>query len=184
MTKAITINNQIIVGVPNQWQRPSQPGYTTINYNKLPDAVHFEDGWLEVQRPQINPAIERLGSVVEVKETNVITGYTYQIIPFTMSEIKSNAEDEAENIRKIATQEVLIDQVTALVQQYNDENALNHQDLYPFWKFPFYYEPPFKCRYFNKNNELVLYRCLSAIESQEDAPPFLTPLNFVVLSTS
>lgn len=60
----------------------------------------------------------------------------------------------------------------------NDTEAQANQGLYPVWTYPFYYELGFKCQHLNNDNEVVLYKCIQAHESQEGWKPKDAPAMF------
>ncbi|WP_417237253.1 MULTISPECIES: hypothetical protein [Flavobacteriaceae] len=133
MKKAIKVNNQIIVGVPKQWVRPSTPEHTTLGYHTLPDAEHFADGWKEVITPVYNSSIEKLGELVEYPDR-----FEYSVNALSPEEIETNIINQSEANRQAIIDETIRAEneanVDATFQAIEDtEELLENIDAFPLW---------------------------------------------------
>src|SRR5690606_9675458 len=109
MKKAITINNQIIVGVPKHGVRPPTPEHTTLGYHTLPDAEHFAAGWKEVITPVYNASIEKLGEFVEYPDR-----FEYSVNALSPEEIEANIISQSE-----ANRQAIIDETIRVENEAN-----------------------------------------------------------------
>lgn len=180
MKKAITIKNQIIVGVPKQWVRPSTPEHTTLGYHTLPDAEHFADGWKQVVTPVYNSSIEKLGELVEYPDK-----FEYSVQPLTDEEIQNNAisNDNSEK-ENLIQDKMRIDAEAALIQEVEAipiDDAEAMQESIPLQKWWTEGETvvgsvlsnnPFDIRKdFDADNIIRLWKCKQGHTTQSDYRP-------------
>ncbi|MEM4935246.1 MAG: hypothetical protein ABIL39_11640 [candidate division WOR-3 bacterium] len=167
----IILNNEIKLfgSIPKTWNN-------ILNYHLADAQVHYDDGFRDVVQPTYNTETQRKGGIY-FDEVNDY--FTYEVIDKTIEEIQAEILANSEAQKEVLIQEKLKVQVENEVQALPDTEALNNQGLYPTWTHPFYYTLDFKCQHFNAENELVLYKCVQAHESQENWQPKDVPALFV-----
>lgn len=168
---AIDLNGTIKTyrSIPSYWNG-------IINYNSANNTdMQYADGWRDVVQPSYNTETQKRG-VIYFDEANDV--FTYEVIDKTDEEIQSELISQSQSNKQELIQRQVEAQIVNEAQQGDDTNALDNQDLFPMWEYPFAYTIGFKCQHFTNENELVLYKCVQAHTSQADWQPKDVPALF------
>jgi hypothetical protein len=168
---AIEIDNVITTHntIPSVWNG-------ILNYNSINNIdMQISDGWRNVVYPTYDSATQKLGDIYFDEPNNV---FTYYVVELTDAEIQDRLTSQAEVDQVTSIQNVLADGVVNDAQQADDSDSLDSQALFPMWEFPFSYIIGYKCQSFTVDNELVLYKCVQAHESQDGWNPAAVPALF------
>ena len=100
---------------------------------------------------------------------------TYEVLQKTVEEIEQELKQEAKLQQEKAVQSFIAQQAILQAQELSDEEALQNQSLYPFWEAGIQVAVGEKRQDWDENNELKLYKCVQAHETQSDWRPKDTP---------
>ena len=145
--------------------------YTVENYPALTH-LHYEHGWRDLVIPEIDHATEKLGELIYDEDNDVVT---YEVLQKTVEEIEQELKQEAKLQQEKAVQSFIAQQAILQAQELSDEEALQNQSLYPFWEAGIQVAVGEKRQDWDENNELKLYKCVQAHETQSDWRPKDTP---------
>lgn len=110
---------------PNEWVNNLG---RIFGYTSRTD-LHQSDGWYAIVQPTIS-ANQKRGAIYfdEVNEA-----FTYEVIDKTIEELQQEQISASEAVKQELIAQIQEQAVVSEAQNYDDEEALNNQALYPFW---------------------------------------------------
>lgn len=153
-------------------------GNTLINLETASVEIQQNEGFYEVQEA----ILVEYQSKEPLVDTDLIDNiWVERIRDWSQEEIDTKIQSDIINTSQI-NKKILIDQelektVVDDAQLSDDIESLDNSDLFPFWSFPKDYVLDEKTQAFD-GNELFLYRCVQAHESQSTWNPPIVPALF------
>lgn len=162
-----TVNSIVQKQIPDKFH-----GSENINAGgyKLRLDLQTADGWKDISVPSYDPAIEKLGGLIESGSE-----YTYQILQKTSEEIQAETLSWNESLREQKIQDNIRIESAFEAQSLDDTNSLNNQELFPVWFEGITVVLGNKWQDFDDDNVLYLWRCEQSHETQSDWRPKDTP---------
>ena len=170
--KALVINGEIIrTGLPTMFERSN--GQTVWgSYQKMPDSVHYIDGWRNVIIPDYDPATQRLGQRYFDVEKDVVT---YSVTNKTQQELQAEKDaiidmlDDDVNFLAIKRLLQIIAKPLLESEEIRSDLLSDLTSIYPQYRIDQAYKTD---AVFVKDS--ILYRVLQSHTSQSDWPPETT----------
>lgn len=168
-------------------RRDSIPTFMVIDgdslecYDQRTDR-HYSDGWRDLVTPEFDEKLQYLGAIIFDSDSDV---GTYEVLNKTIEQIEAEAMQQAQQAQQEAMQDFLKAQITEQAQGMDDNETLENQSLFPFWREGMPVTDGTnetevtKVQDFNEENELVLYKCITAHTTQSDWRPKDTPALWV-----
>ena len=148
-----------------------------IGYQYSSPEDQYEDGWRDIEIPEIDHTAEKLGDLYFDEINDVVS---YQVITKTPQEIEAEIMAQAEANSQNALQNYMKNLAVLQAQGMDDEDALANADLFPFWSENIAVEADVKYRFWNEEHtEIWLWKCIQGHTTQIGWEPYNVPALWV-----